>query len=218
MHDPYPTAAQAHRLSRRSEDARDVNRPALTRIQLSCELFSGRANGCDAVATIELIRGDEALHMTDKLNSTGKDHLLAIFRESSIDVLELGLGGAKKRKRVYINGLAVSHPSTGNVSSDGADNIACWVIDTDYNEQRFFVRHTYFLGANDACKLIKTIFMAEFDADAWSTLSSDNLRPFDKPKSGWITVKVINDFGIKVMKALQSAVVPNTAMHSYERS
>ena len=36
--------------------------------------------------------------------------------------------------------------------SHGADGIACWFIDTDYNEESFFVRHAYFLGANDPYK------------------------------------------------------------------
>jgi len=31
----------------------------------------------------------------------------------------------------------------GEVRSDGADGIACWFIDTDYNEESFFVRHAY---------------------------------------------------------------------------
>jgi hypothetical protein len=38
------------------------------------------------------------------------------------------------------------------VRSDGPEGIACWFIDTDYNEESFFVRHAYFLGANDPYK------------------------------------------------------------------
>jgi hypothetical protein len=48
-----------------------------------------------------------------------------------------------------VNGVDVFHPNTGEVRSDGADGIACWFIDTDYNEESFFVRHAYFLGAAD---------------------------------------------------------------------
>ena len=51
-----------------------------------------------------------------------------------------------------VNGVDVFHPNTGEVRSDGADGIACWFIDTDYNEESFFVRHAYFLGANDPYK------------------------------------------------------------------
>ena len=58
--------------------------------------------------------------------------------------------------RVKVNGVDVFHPSTGEVRSDGSDGIACWFIDTDYNEESFFVRHAYFLGANDPYKSLKT--------------------------------------------------------------
>ena len=105
---------------------------------------------------------------------------------------------------VKINGVDVFHPSTGEVRSDGAEGIACWFIDTDYNEESFFVRHAYFLGANDPYKALKTTLKAEIDADAWATLNSDVSRPFDKPKSGRIAVKVINHLGDEVMKVFRA--------------
>jgi adenine-specific DNA-methyltransferase len=97
----------------------------------------------------------------------------------------------------------VFHPNTGEVRSDGADGIACWFIDTDYNEESFFVRHAYFLGANDPYKALKTTLKAEINQEAWDTLNSDISRPFDKPESGRIAVKVINHLGDEVMKVFR---------------
>jgi hypothetical protein len=94
----------------------------------------------------------------------------------------------------------VFHPNTGEVRSDGADGIACWFIDTDYNEESFFVRHAYFLGANDPYGALKTTLKAEINAEAWESLNSDTSRPFPKPKSGRIAVKVINHLGDELMK------------------
>ena len=85
------------------------------------------------------------------------------------------------------------HPNTGEIRSDGPDGIACWFIDTDYNEESFFVRHAYFLGTNDPYKALKTTLKAEINHDAWETLHSDTSRPFDRPASGRIGVKVINN-------------------------
>ena len=99
--------------------------------------------------------------------------------------------------------LPFFHPTTGEVRSDGADGIACWFIDIDYNEESFFVRHAYFLGGNDPCKALRTTLKAEIDADAWATLHSDVLRPFDRPGSGRIAVKVINHLGDEVMKVFR---------------
>jgi hypothetical protein len=64
---------------------------------------------------------------------------------------------------VKVNGVDVFKPQTGEVVSDGADGIACWFIDTDYNEESFFVRHAYFLGANDPYSALKTTLKAEID-------------------------------------------------------
>jgi adenine-specific DNA-methyltransferase len=97
----------------------------------------------------------------------------------------------------------VFDPSTGSVRSDGADGIACWFIDTDYNEESFFVRHAYFLGANDPYSALKTTLKAEINEEAWATLHSDTSRPFEKPKGGRIAVKVINHLGDEVMKVFR---------------
>ena len=44
---------------------------------------------------------------------------------------------------------------------------------------------------------------AEINEEAWATLNSDTSRPFDKPKSGRIAVKVINHLGDEVMKVFR---------------
>lgn len=139
------------------------------------------------------------LHMADDLKNTGKGNLFVIFGEPDIDILDAGNGQIK----VKINGVDVFHPNTGEVISDGADGIACWFIDTDYNEESFFVRHAYFLGANDPYKALKTTLKAEINAEAWETLHSDTSRPFDRPQSGRIAVKVINHLGDEVMKVFR---------------
>ncbi len=107
------------------------------------------------------------------------------------------------RLQVTVHGVDVFHPQTGEVRSDGAEGIACWFIDTDYNEESFFVRHAYFLGQNDPYKSLKTTLKAEIDEEAWETLHSDTSRPFDKPKGGRIAVKVINHLGDEVMKVFR---------------
>ncbi len=105
--------------------------------------------------------------------------------------------------QLTVNGVDVFHPNTGEVRSDGAEGIACWFIDTDYNEESFFVRHAYFLGQNDPYQALKTSLKAEINAEAWETLNSAVSRPFDKPKDGRIAVKVINHLGDEVMKVFR---------------
>jgi len=139
------------------------------------------------------------LHMADDLKNTGKGNLFVIFGEPDIDILQ----AEGDHVQVKVNGVDVFHPQTGEVRSDGPEGIACWFIDTDYNEESFFVRHAYFLGANDPYKALKTTLKAEINEDAWATLHSDTSRPFSKPKSGRIAVKVINHLGDEVMKVFR---------------
>jgi len=142
------------------------------------------------------------LHMAADLAQTDKANLFVIFGEPDIEVLP----APDDRLMIKLNGVDVFHPSLGEVrSSKSTEDIACWFIDTDYNEESFFVRHAYFLGANDPYSALKTSLKAEINREAWETLNSDTSRPFDKPKSGRIAVKVINHLGDEVMKVFKVA-------------
>ena len=139
------------------------------------------------------------LHMADDLKNTGKGNLFVIFGEPDIDILD----AEDSQIQVKVNGVDVFHPNTGEIRSDNADGIACWFVDTDYNQESFFVRHAYFLGANDPYKALKTTLKAEINQQAWETLHGDTSRPFPKPTSGRIAVKVINHLGDEVMKVFR---------------
>ena len=139
------------------------------------------------------------LHMAADLKNTDKANLFVIFGEPDIDILD----AEDSQIQVKVNGVDVFHPNTGEIRSDSADGIACWFVDTDYNEESFFVRHAYFLGASDPYKSLRTTLKAEVNQEAWETLHSDTSRPFAKPTSGRIAVKVINHLGDEVMKVFR---------------
>jgi adenine-specific DNA-methyltransferase len=163
--------------------------------------YEGHATEFNKLGRIPVLKArmNADLHMSDDLKNTGKGNLFVIFGEPDIGILLAEDG----KLRVKVNGVDVFHPNTGEVRSDGADGIACWFIDTDYNEESFFVRHAYFLGANDPYTALKTTLKAEINPEAWATLNSDTSRAFPKPKSGRIAVKVINHLGDEVMKVFK---------------
>ena len=144
------------------------------------------------------------LHMADTLRNDSRGNLFVIFGEPDVELQDAdpdASGGAMVR--VKIRGVDIFNPATGQVRSDDTDGIACWFVDTDYNEESFFVRQAYFLGASsDPYRALKTTLRAEIDADAWATLNSDVSRPFPKPASGRIAVKVINHLGDEAMKVM----------------
>jgi adenine-specific DNA-methyltransferase len=56
--------------------------------------------------------------------------------------------------------------------------------------------------------VLKRALKAEIDESAWSALYSTNSRPFDRPKTGRIAVKVINHYGDEVSKVF--CLTPNS--------
>jgi adenine-specific DNA-methyltransferase len=163
--------------------------------------YEAHAAEFDKLGRIRVLKArmNADLHMAGDLKATSTANLFVIFGEPDIDILHDDDG----RIRVHVKGVDVFDPSTGEVRSDGPAGIACWFIDTDYNEESFFVRHAYFLGQNDPYSALRTTLKAEINADAWETLHSEVSRPFDKPASGRIAVKVINHLGDEVMKVFR---------------
>ena len=185
-------------LVRAAREAGDADFDVLIACAFSYDAHSSEFDKLGRIPVLKA-RMNADLHMAGELKNTGKGNLFVIFGEPDIEILN----AEDDQIQVKIKGVDVFHPQTGEVRSDGPDGIACWFIDTDYNEESFFVRHAYFLGANDPYKALKTTLKAEINQDAWATLHSDTSRPFPKPETGRIAVKVINHLGDEVIKVFR---------------
>ena len=64
----------------------------------------------------------------------------------------------------------------------------------------FFVRHACFTGGDQPDEKRQRALKAEVDEAAWAELYSTRSRPFDRPDTGKIAVKVINHYGDEVLK------------------
>ncbi|WP_300922943.1 DNA methyltransferase, partial [uncultured Desulfovibrio sp.] len=166
---------------------------------ISCAFnYDAASSDLSSLGTVRILKArmNADLHMSADLKNTGKGNLFVIFGEPDIVIED----APNNQIQVTVKGVDVFDPATGEVRSDDPDTIACWFIDTDYNEESFFVRHAYFLGAGDPYKSLKTTLKAEIDREAWESLHRATSRLFDRPKSGRIAVKVINHLGDEVMK------------------
>jgi adenine-specific DNA-methyltransferase len=141
---------------------------------------------------------DLAMDTADQklLKSTGAGNLFMVFGEPDLELSTLPDG----KLQVELRGLDVYDPTTGEIRSNTTDEIACWFIDSDYNEESFFVRHAYFTGADQPYQKLQRALRAEIDEAAWSSLYATVSRPFDPPSTGKIAVKVINHYGDEVLK------------------
>jgi adenine-specific DNA-methyltransferase len=142
-----------------------------------------------------LVRMNADLVMGEDLKKTGAGNLFTVFGEPDIQIRQEG-----DEIVVELMGVDVYDPTTGDVRSNSTDQIALWMIDTDYNEESFFVRHCYFTGGQDPYKRLKTALKSEIDKDGWASLYRTVSRSFPKPKTGKVAVKVINDYGDEVLK------------------
>ncbi|MFG1352081.1 site-specific DNA-methyltransferase [Xanthobacter autotrophicus] len=160
--------------------------------------FDAHSSELGSLGSLKILKAriNPDMHMSEELKNTGRGNMFVVFGEPDVEILDDGGPDI----RVKVNGVDVFDPNTGAIRSNDTAGIAAWFIDTDYNEESFFVRHAYFLGANDPYKSLKTALQAEIDADAWATLYSDTSRPFPRPPGRRIAVKVINHFGDEVMK------------------
>ena len=108
---------------------------------------------------------------------------------------------SKKPKEPQPSTTSCNKPE--GVRSASTNDIACWFIDTSYNGECFFVRHAYFTGADEPYNKLKRSLRAEIDEAAWNSIYCTTSRPFDKPESGKIAVKVINHYGDEILKVYE---------------
>ncbi len=130
---------------------------------------------------------------------TGSGNLFMVFGEPDIDVRPVGDVG-DGQVQVEIHGLDVDDPTTGQLRSSSVDDIAAWFLDTSYDGDAFFVRHAYFTGADDPYDKLRRALRADISDEAWATVNSNVSRPFPRPKTGKVAVKVLNHYGDEVMK------------------
>lgn len=142
------------------------------------------------------------LSMGDLLKKTGSGNLFIAFGEPEVKVKE-----NKDGVTVEIVGVDIYDPVKSEIRSSGSGDpeheIAAWFIDINYNGEAFFVTHAYFLGADKPYEKLKKALKADINEAAWDELYSTVSRPFPKPKTGKIAVKVINHYGDEVMKIVE---------------
>lgn len=153
---------------------------------------------------ILLVRMNADLAMGESLLKKSKAaNLFTVFGEPDIDTPTWTDEGWV----VTIRGFDVYNPLTGEVRAGDTSEIAMWMMDTDYNEESFFVRHAYFLGA-DPYKSLKKVLKAEINNEVWETLNSAKSRPFPHPRKGKVAIKVINHYGDELMTVLDMPAPP----------
>ena len=170
---------------------------AATSFDASASSIAGETEGL----RIMKVKINPDLSMGDLLKKTGSGNLFIAFGEPELKVKETKAGIT-----VEVVGVDVYDPVKAEIRSSGSGNpdndIAAWFIDTNYNGDAFFVTHAYFLGADKPYERLKKALKADIKEDVWDELYSTVSRPFPRPNTGKIAIKVINHYGDEVMKVV----------------
>ena len=168
--------------------------------------FAVQAEHQAGTIRILLVRMNVDLAMGETLlKKTKAANLFTVFGEPDVSEPEWTENGWV----LSIRGFDVYNPVTGEVRAGTEGDIAMWMLDTDYDEESFFVRHAYFLGT-DPYERLKKALKADIDPDAWESLNSATSRPFPHPFTGKVAVKVINHYGDELLTVLDLPTPPQS--------
>jgi adenine-specific DNA-methyltransferase len=127
--------------------------------------------------------------------------------QPDVEVETIGDGADKGKRRVHVNGFDYYNTKTGGIESGGADRIAMWMLDTNYDGRSLFPRQVFFPMAGDKegwAKLARNL-KAEIDEELITAYRGTVSLPFTPGDKKRAAVKIIDDRGIECLKLVDLA-------------
>jgi len=135
--------------------------------------------------------------MGDLLKSTGSGQVFTVMGSPRIKLLTENDGSF----RIRMDGVDIYDP-IGNVLIDtGADKVAAWFIDSDYDGRTFCITQAFFPD-RDAWKKLEKALKGVIDPDKFEAFSGTLSLTFPMGEHKKAAVKVIDPRGNEVMKVL----------------
>jgi adenine-specific DNA-methyltransferase len=106
---------------------------------------------------------------------------------------------------VEVGGFDYYNTKTGQVESGGADKIAVWLLDTDYDGRSLYPRQVFFPMAGEKegwARLAKNL-KAEIDEELIEAYRGTVSLPFALGEHKRIAVKIVDDRGIESLKVME---------------
>lgn len=134
--------------------------------------------------------------MKDLLKNTNTNNqIFTVFGQprSRVEAVEGG------EFRATLEGVDIYDPVTNQIVSSGAEKVAAWFIDTDYDGKVFCVCQAFFPDKS-AWEKLQRALKATIAEEEWTKLSGKVSLPFKKGKTALVAVKVIDPRGNEVMR------------------
>jgi adenine-specific DNA-methyltransferase len=132
--------------------------------------------------------------MDGLLKDTPNSQLFTVFGTPEIEVARAKDGD----HQVTLKGVDIYDPVANTVRSTGADKVAAWFLDSDFDGRCFCVTQAFFPDQDAWEKIAKALGSAA-DADAFEAFRGTTSLPFATGRHKRIAVKVIDPRGNEVM-------------------
>ena len=138
--------------------------------------------------------------MSDLLKTSKSSEVFSITGLPDLDLRSTGDNSPDGTKlyEVELRGLDIFRPQDLETESVEADNLPCWMLDTDYNGMAFVARQVFFPKTSAWDNLQKSL-KAKFDSSVWDHLAGTVSEPFVLGQHQRIAVKVIDERGNELM-------------------
>jgi adenine-specific DNA-methyltransferase len=140
------------------------------------------------------IRPDAGPGMDGLLKDTPKSQLFTVFGQPEIKVLRHG----KDEVKIELLGVDIFDPLKGEVHSTGAEKVAAWFLDSDYDGRCFCITQAFFPD-QDAWEKIAKALGFQADEESFAAFKGTISLPFKPGKHNRIAVKVTDPRGNEVM-------------------
>ncbi|MCY4003235.1 MAG: site-specific DNA-methyltransferase, partial [Rhodospirillales bacterium] len=128
-----------------------------------------------------------------------------LIGQPDVAVERIADGGTNVRFRVLVQGFDYYNTRTGNVESGGADRIALWMLDPDYDGRSLFPHQVFFpmAGSKDGWAKLARNLRSEIDANLIEAYRGTVSLPFDLGEHGRAAIKIVDDRGVESLKIVE---------------
>jgi adenine-specific DNA-methyltransferase len=154
---------------------------------------------------VALLEANPDLLLGDLLKQTKSSQTFRLFSAPDIGVSANKAG----EYTVSVRGMDTFDAATGETLSHGQEQIACWLLDTDYDGSVFHANQVFFTAHDSWASLGKALGSA-VDEETVATLHSFKSLPFSSPESGRVAVRVVDDAGSTSERVLSVSEPPGT--------
>ncbi len=130
-----------------------------------------------------------------------------LIGQPDVELEKITEDDAQGKCRVSVLGFDYYNTKTGGIESGGADKIAMWLLDPDYDGRSLFPRQVFFpmADAKDGWAKLARNLKAEIDEDLIEAYRGTVSLPFESGEHRRIAVKIIDDRGIESLKIVEIA-------------